>query len=58
MKPGLYILSFCVRRCKVALEWTIKYYAILIFSMLALAITLFVLILAIDKLKVMNKLNE
>lgn len=50
-------ISF-IRRCKIALEWTIKYYAILIFSLLGLVVTLFILLVAIDKLKVMNKLNE
>lgn len=54
-------ISF-IQRLKVALEWTIKYYAILIFTLLGLVATLFILLLVIDKLKVIkmvtNKLNE
>jgi hypothetical protein len=51
-----------VRRIKVALEWTIKYYSILIFSLLGLAAFLFILLLIIDKLRVIylitSKMNE
>ena len=54
-------ISF-MHRLKVALEWTIKYYAILIISLLALIAAVFVLLLVIDKLKlikmVTNKLEE
>ena len=54
-------ISF-MRRLKVALEWTIKYYAVLIASLLALVAAVFVLLLVIDKLKlikmVTNKLEE
>jgi hypothetical protein len=54
-------ISF-MRRLKVALEWTIKYYAVLIVSLLALVATVFILLLVIDKLKlikmVTNKLEE
>jgi hypothetical protein len=54
-------ISF-MRRLKVALEWTIKYYAVLIVSLLALVAAVFVLLLIIDKLKlikmVTNKLEE
>jgi hypothetical protein len=54
-------ISF-MRRLKVALEWTIKYYAVLIISLLALVAAVFVLLLVIDKLKlikmVTNKLEE
>jgi hypothetical protein len=54
-------ISF-LQRIKVALEWTIKLYAILIFTLLGVVVTIFVLLLAIDKLKlvkmVTNKLNE
>jgi hypothetical protein len=50
------------QRTKVSLEWTIKYFAVLILSIFAMSITIFVLILIVDKLKVMNsiskKLNE
>jgi hypothetical protein len=54
-------ISF-MRRLKVALEWTIKYYAVLIVSLLALVAAVFILLLVIDKLKlikmVTNKLEE
>ncbi|MCS3802117.1 DUF4349 domain-containing protein [Niastella sp. OAS944] len=54
-------ISF-MRRLKVALEWTIKYYAILIISLLALVAAAFIILLLIDKLKlikmVTNKLEE
>jgi len=54
-------ISF-MRRLKVALEWTIKYYAVLIASLLALVAAVFILLLVIDKLKlikiVTNKLEE
>jgi hypothetical protein len=51
-----------LHRIKVALEWTIKYFALLLFSMLVISLTIFVLLLIIDKLKIINaitkKLNE
>lgn len=54
-------ISF-IHRIKVALEWTIKYFAIIAFSTLVLASTIFVLLLIVDKLKIINtirnKLNE
>jgi len=54
-------ISF-IHRVKVALEWTIKYFAIISITMLVLSLTIFVLLLIIDKLKVITaiskKLNE
>jgi uncharacterized protein YfcZ (UPF0381/DUF406 family) len=54
-------ISF-MQRLKVALEWTIKYYAVLILTLLALLATIFILLLVIDKLKlvkmVTNKLEQ
>ncbi len=54
-------ISF-LRRLVVALEWTIEYYAILIFSFLCMALSIFILLLIIDKLKLLKiintKLNE
>ncbi len=54
-------ISF-MRRLKVALEWTIKYFALVVFTSLGLALTIFVLLLIVDKLKIINavknKLNE
>jgi hypothetical protein len=48
-----------MQRLKVALEWTIKYYAVLIVSLLALLGAGFLLLLVIDKLKVItNKFGE
>jgi Domain of unknown function (DUF4349) len=43
-----------IHRIKVALEWTIKYYAVLIFTTLMLSLSIFILLLVIDKMKVMN----
>ena len=49
-------------RIKITLEWTIKYFAIFIFSLLGLSCTVFISLLIIDKLKIIksiaNKLNE
>lgn len=49
-------------RIKVALEWTIKYFAVLVFTSLVMALSIFIILLIVDKLKIMNavrnKLNE
>lgn len=54
-------ISF-IHRVKVALEWAIKYFAIIVFTSLLLACTLFILILIIDKLNLLKvvekKINE
>ena len=54
-------ISF-IHRIKVSLEWTIKYFAIIAVTTLILALTVFVLLLIVDKLKIINtvrnKLNE
>ncbi|HPN69856.1 MAG TPA: DUF4349 domain-containing protein [Saprospiraceae bacterium] len=50
-------ISF-IHRIKVALEWTIKYFAIIAFTTLVLSLTIFVLLLIIDKSKVMNAINN
>lgn len=54
-------ISF-IHRIKVALEWTIKYFAIIAITTLVLVLTIFVLLLIVDKLKIINsiknKLNE
>ena len=54
-------ISF-LRRLVVALEWTIEYYAILIFSFLCMALSIFILLVIIDKLNLLKiistKLNE
>jgi hypothetical protein len=46
-------ISF-IHRVKVALEWTIKYFAIIAITTLVLTLTIFVLLLIIDKLKIIN----
>ena len=54
-------ISF-IHRIKVALEWTIKYSAIFAITILILSFTIFVLLLIVDKLRIItvinNKLNE
>jgi hypothetical protein len=51
-----------IHRVKVALEWTLKYYTFFIFIMLGITLVSFVLLLTVDKLKIINavrnKLNE
>jgi hypothetical protein len=47
-----------MQRVKIALEWTIKYYAVLMFSLLGMSMLVFILLVIIDKLKILNKLNE
>jgi Domain of unknown function (DUF4349) len=50
------------QRTKIALEWTIKYYAILVFSLFGLCCVTFIILLIVDKLNVLknisNKLNQ
>jgi hypothetical protein len=51
-----------IHRIKVALEWTIKYFTIIAVTTLVLILTIFILLLIVDKLKILNvvenKLNE
>ena len=51
-----------IQRLKVAFEWTVKYYAVLVIAALALTVLIFLSLLVIDKLKLINvvtrKLNE
>jgi hypothetical protein len=51
-----------IQRLKVAFEWTVKYYAVLVVSALALTVLIFLLLLVVDKLKLISvvtrKLNE
>ncbi|MRG47856.1 DUF4349 domain-containing protein [Chitinophaga sp. SYP-B3965] len=53
-QKGISFLS----RLKVALEWTIQYYSILAVSLLCLTATIFILILIIDKLKIISTLTK
>ena len=50
------------QRTKIALEWTIKYYAVLVFSLLGICCVAFILLLIVDKLNILKniskKLNE
>lgn len=50
-------ISF-IHRVKVALEWTIKYFAIIATTTLILSLTIFILILLIDKLNLINAVNK
>ena len=50
-------ISF-IQRIKIALEWTIKYYAVLVFTFLGLSATVFILLLIIDKLKLLKSITE
>ena len=51
-----------MQRVKISLEWSIKYFAVIVLIILSLSITIFILLFIIDKLKIMkiitNKLNE
>lgn len=47
-----------IHRIKVALEWAIKYFAIIAVTTLVLSLTIFVLLLIIDKLKIINAVNK
>jgi hypothetical protein len=46
------------KRLKISIEWTIKYYAVVVFTFLMLSITLFIFIFIIDKLKIMTAIAE
>jgi hypothetical protein len=47
-----------IHRVKVALEWTIKYFAMLIFTFLGLSLLILVLITVVDKLKIFEKMRN
>ncbi|MCU0436749.1 MAG: DUF4349 domain-containing protein [Raineya sp.] len=51
-----------IHRVKVALEWTIKYFAVFMFSVILLGIAVFIILLVIDKFNLIkvinNKINE
>jgi hypothetical protein len=50
-------ISF-IHRVKVALEWTIKYFAVLMFSVVLLGIAVFILLLVIDKFNIIRAINS
>ncbi len=45
-------------RIKVALEWTIQYFAISIFSLLMVSLTILILLQITDKMKIINSINK
>lgn len=47
-----------VHRLKVAFEWTVKYFLLLNLAMLFAAVSIFVLLSLVDKLKLMNRINN
>jgi hypothetical protein len=51
-----------IHRVKVAFEWAIKYFAIIVFAVLVSAATIFIILLIVDKMEIINavrnKLNE
>jgi hypothetical protein len=51
-----------IHRVKVALEWTIKYFTLIVVAVLAVSLTVFLLLLIADKLNIIksiaNKVNE
>lgn len=47
-----------IHRIKVALEWTIKYFAIFVTSIMFLILTIFILLLIVDKLKIINSITN
>jgi Domain of unknown function (DUF4349) len=47
-----------IYRIKIALEWTIKYYAIMVFSLLCLSAFIFILLLIIGKLNLIKSLID
>lgn len=50
-------ISF-IYRIKVALEWTIKYFAVIVATLLILSMTIFIFLLIVDKLKVLNVIKD
>ncbi len=49
-------ISF-IHRVKVAFEWSIKYFAVIVFTLLGGSLMLFLFLLIVDKLKVLNVVN-
>lgn len=45
-----------IHRIKVSLEWTIKYFAVFIFSLLGISITILIILTILDKLKILNSI--
>ncbi len=47
-----------IHRIKVALEWTIKYFAMIVIACLFVVVTIFILLLVIEKLKLISAVNS
>jgi Domain of unknown function (DUF4349) len=47
-----------IYRIKIALQWTIKYFAMIVLSTLVVACAIFVLLLIVDKLKIINAVRD
>ncbi len=47
-----------IHRIKVALEWTIKYFAVIAFTILVMSAVVFILLLIVDKLNIINSINK
>ena len=47
-----------IQRVKVALEWTIKYFAVITITIFILSLTIFVLLLIVDKLNIISAINR
>jgi hypothetical protein len=45
-----------IHRIKVSLEWTIKYFALIVFTLLGMSATIFFILLILDKLKIFNSI--
>ncbi|SFC53215.1 DUF4349 domain-containing protein [Flavobacterium phragmitis] len=50
-------ISF-IHRAKVALEWTIKQFTLLVITVFFLSLTIFILLITVDKLKIISALNK
>lgn len=47
-----------LKRTKIALEWTIKYYALLVFSLVGVCTLTFLLLLIVDKLNILKNISK
>lgn len=47
-----------IHRVKVSLEWTIQYFAILMFALVCMSIGIFIILLVIDKLKILKSIQQ
>jgi hypothetical protein len=47
-----------IQRIRIAVEWTITYYAVLVVSILALTVLIFLMLVVVDKLKLINAVSR